>query len=50
MTSTTLWRLDRYEVHQVGGQTILEYWIPAGELAEFNDNLVGAIEVVHEFP
>jgi hypothetical protein len=20
--------LDNYEVHQVGGQTILEYWIP----------------------
>ena len=41
--------LDRYEVHQVGGQTILEYWIPAEELAEFNDNLVGEIEIVHEF-
>ncbi len=21
--------LDNYEIHQVGGQTILEYWIPA---------------------
>ncbi|HEY0496861.1 MAG TPA: hypothetical protein VGD48_14045 [Kutzneria sp.] len=41
--------LDRYEVHQVGGQTILEYWIPAEELDEFNHNLVGLIEVVHEF-
>jgi hypothetical protein len=41
--------LDRYEVHQVGGQTILEYWIPAEELGEFNHNLVGLIEVVHEF-
>jgi len=41
--------LDRYEVHQVGGRTILEYWIPAEELTEFNDNLVGEIEVVHEF-
>ena len=41
--------LDRHEVHQVGGRTILEYWIPAEELAEFNDNLVGEIEVVHEF-
>src|SRR5882757_10241563 len=40
--------LDRHEVHQVGGQTILEYWIPAEELTEFNDNLVGEIEVVHE--
>jgi hypothetical protein len=41
--------LDRYEVHQVGGRTILEYWIPAEELDEFNDHLVGPIEVVHEF-
>jgi hypothetical protein len=35
--------LDRYEVHQVGGQDVLEYWIPAGELAEFNTHIVGAI-------
>ena len=41
--------LSRYEVHQVGGQTILEYWIPAEELDEFSDHLVGLIEVVHEF-
>lgn len=38
--------LDRYEVHQVGGQTILEYWIPAEDLEELNDNLVGPIELV----
>jgi hypothetical protein len=36
--------LDRYEVHQVGGQTILEYWIPAEDLDEFNANIVGTIE------
>jgi hypothetical protein len=41
--------LDRYEVHQVGGQTILEYWIPTEELEEFNDNIVGRIEVVARF-
>ncbi|WP_028050786.1 hypothetical protein [Cellulomonas sp. URHD0024] len=41
--------LDRYEVHQVGGQTILEYWIPAEELQDFNDNIVGTIDVVHTF-
>ena len=28
--------LDNYEIHQVGGQTILEYWIPAGDLAQLN--------------
>jgi len=37
--------LDRYDVHQVGGQTILEYWIPAEDLSELNANIVGTIEV-----
>jgi len=41
--------LDQYEVHQVGGRTILEYWIPADRLEEFNDNIVGLIQVVHTF-
>lgn len=41
--------LDQYEVHQVGGRTILEYWIPAEELEMFNDNIVGLVEVVHAF-
>lgn len=41
--------LDRYEIQQAGGQTILEYWIPAEDLEEFNDNIVGLIEVVSEF-
>jgi len=39
----------RYEVHQVGGQTILEYWIPAADLDDLNANIVGPIEVVAEF-
>jgi hypothetical protein len=41
--------LDQYDVQQVGGQTILEYWIPADSLEELNANLVGFIEVVAEF-
>ena len=41
--------LDRYEVQQVGGRTILEYWIPAEDLGELNANIVGRIEVVAEF-
>src|SRR5688572_26166477 len=41
--------LDRYEVHQVGGRTIVEYWIPADDLPELNANIVGPIEVVAEF-
>jgi hypothetical protein len=41
--------LDRYEVHQVGGKTILEYWIPAEDLPELNASIVGRIDVVAEF-
>jgi hypothetical protein len=35
--------LDRYEVRQVGGRDVLEYWIPAEDLEELNANIVGAI-------
>ncbi|QJU53960.1 hypothetical protein SCB71_12255 [Herbiconiux sp. KACC 21604] len=42
--------LDDYDVHQVGGQTILEYWIPAEDLERLNDNIVGLIEEVDKFP
>jgi len=41
--------LDRFDVQQVGGATILEYWIPADELEEFNDNIVGTIDEVGKF-
>jgi hypothetical protein len=41
--------LDRYEVQRVGGKTILEYWIPAEDLEEFNRHVVGIIQVVAEY-
>jgi hypothetical protein len=41
--------LDRYEVHQVGGHTILEYWIPAGDLPDLNANIIGTIAVTAEY-
>jgi hypothetical protein len=41
--------LDRYQVHQAGGRTILEYWIPAEDLADLNANIVGFIELVAEY-
>jgi hypothetical protein len=41
--------LDNYEVHQVGGQTILEYWIPAEDLGALNASIVGTIMVIAEF-
>jgi len=41
--------LDRYPVHQVGGRDIIEYWIPAEDLGELNDNIVGLIELAAEY-
>ena len=41
--------LDQYEVHQVGGKTILEYWIPAEDLSDLNASIVGTIEVTAEY-
>ena len=41
--------LRRYEAQVVGGSEHREYWIPAEDLAEFNRNIVGLIEVVAEF-
>ena len=41
--------LDQFDVHQVGGQTILEYWIPAERLEEFNDHIVGKIVEIARF-
>lgn len=39
----------RYPVRQAGGRTILELWVPADELEEFNAHLAGPIRVVREF-
>ena len=41
--------LARYEIHRVGGQVHEEYWIPAEDLDDLNDSIVGEIEVIHEF-
>jgi hypothetical protein len=41
--------MDRYQVHQAGGRTILEYWVPAEDLDDLNKNIVGSIEVVAEY-
>lgn len=41
--------LERYEVQTVGGALHQEYWIPATDLAEFNRNIIGLIEVIAEF-
>ena len=41
--------LAQYEVQKVGSATALEYWIPAGDLTRFNENIVGKIEKIVTF-
>ncbi len=41
--------LCNYEIQTVGDQQSVEYWIPAEELASFNVNIQGPIEVITEF-
>lgn len=38
--------LARYQVQTVGRSYHQEYWIPAGDLAEFNRHITGKIEVI----
>lgn len=35
--------LARYPVRQAGGREVVEHWVPAEDLDEFNANIVGAI-------
>jgi hypothetical protein len=39
----------KYPVQIVGDSTCRELWVPAEELAEFNANIIGLIEVIAEF-
>ena len=41
--------LKKFEVQNVGGDIHDELWVPAEELEEFNDNIVGLIEVIQSF-
>ncbi len=41
--------ISQFAVQKVGGALHLEYWIPAEKLDEFNQNIVGKIEVIAEF-
>lgn len=41
--------MDRYEIQKVGGDHHTEWWIPAEDPDELNENIVGTIEVVREF-
>jgi hypothetical protein len=41
--------VQKFEVQNVGGSMHNELWVPAEELEEFNQNIVGLIEVTHSF-
>jgi hypothetical protein len=41
--------MDRYEIQKVGGKVHTEWWIPAEDLEDINNNIVGFIEVIGEY-
>lgn len=41
--------LEKFEEQNVGGEIHNELWVPAEELEEFNNNIIGLIEVTKEF-
>lgn len=41
--------LSQYDIKTVGNQMHQEYWIPAEELEQFNQHIIGLIEVIAEF-
>jgi hypothetical protein len=45
VTRFDVWKdyLDQFPVQRAGGRDVLEYWIPAERLDEFNANIAGAI-------
>ncbi len=41
--------MSQYEIQTVGAKHHTEWWVPADELDELNDNIVGTIEVIQAF-
>jgi hypothetical protein len=41
--------LTRFELRTVGGAIHQDYWIPVEDLPEFNQHIVGTIEIIAEF-
>ncbi|MCI0549730.1 MAG: hypothetical protein L0287_02115 [Anaerolineae bacterium] len=41
--------MDKYQVQKVGSEIHTEWWIPAEDLEELNNNIVGLIEVIGEY-
>lgn len=42
--------MDKYKIECVGASHHTEWWIPAEDLDELNENIVGEIEVIGEYP
>ena len=42
--------LKQFPIQTAGSRIHQEYWIPAGELENFNRHMVGLVEAVSEFP
>ena len=41
--------INRYKIQLVGGKNHTEWWIPAEDLEELNNNIVGLIEIIGEY-
>ncbi len=41
--------MDQFDRQKVGGDIHTEWWVPAEQLEELNDNIVGLIEVIGEY-
>ena len=41
--------ISRFEIHTVGSHIHQEYWIPADELDEFNQNIIGNISIIEKY-
>lgn len=41
--------VSKFEVQNVGGHIHNELWVPAEELEEFNNNIIGTIKVIRTF-
>ena len=41
--------MDRYSIERVGGELHEEWWIPAEDLEELNDHIVGPIEIIGHY-
>lgn len=41
--------LSQFEIHIVGREYHQEFWIPAEELNNFNQHIIGVIEVIDKF-